>query len=179
MSAGSDRPLFLLDVDGVLNPFAATACPPGYTEHDLFAGEEPVRLCLAHGSWLRELAAQFELVWATAWGAEANRLLTPLLGLPELPFIAFSLSIPFNPREKLPAIITYAGHRPVVWIDDALHADDALQSEARAWAASRHPPTLLLGIDPAIGLTRATVDQALHWARRWPAVGPETPAGSA
>ena len=45
-------PPLLLDVDGVLNPFAAPACPPGYTEHDFFPDEEPVRLRPAHGPWL-------------------------------------------------------------------------------------------------------------------------------
>jgi hypothetical protein len=40
-----DRPVLLLDIDGVLNPFAAARCPAGYTEYDLFPGEEPVRLC--------------------------------------------------------------------------------------------------------------------------------------
>jgi hypothetical protein len=29
----TDGPLILLDLDGVLNPFAATTCPPGYPEH--------------------------------------------------------------------------------------------------------------------------------------------------
>jgi len=65
-------PLLLLDVDGVLNPFAAPACPPGYSEHDFFPGEEPVRVCAGHGSWLRELAARFQIVWATAWGTDAS-----------------------------------------------------------------------------------------------------------
>src|SRR5215468_9631031 len=60
----SRPPLLLLDVDGVLNPFAAPACPPGYTEHDFFPGEEQVRLCLAHGSWLQELGTRFQIVWA-------------------------------------------------------------------------------------------------------------------
>jgi hypothetical protein len=62
-----------------LNPFAASARPPGYTEHDFFPGEDPVRLCAAHGPWLQELATRFQIVWATAWGADANRLLTRLL----------------------------------------------------------------------------------------------------
>ncbi len=78
-------PLLLLDVDGVLNPFAAPACPPGYTEHEFFPGEDPVRLCAAHGPWPRELATRFQIVWATAWGDGANRLLAPLLQLPSLP----------------------------------------------------------------------------------------------
>jgi hypothetical protein len=56
-------PLLLLNVDGVLNPYSASACPPGYTEHKFFTGEEPVRLCAAHEPWLRELAARFELTF--------------------------------------------------------------------------------------------------------------------
>jgi hypothetical protein len=156
------RPLFLLDVDGVLNPFAALACPPGYTEHELFPGEEPIRLCAAHGRWLRELATGFELVWATAWGATANRLLAPLLGLPAMPVIAFP-PVLFHPRDKLPAIIRYARRRPLAW------ADDALAPEAHRWATRRRIPTLLLSVDPAEGLTRRVIDQSLHWAGNHPA----------
>lgn len=67
-------PLLLLDVDGVLNPYAAPACPPGYTEHGFFAGEEPIRVCAAHGPRLQELATRFEIVWATAWEADARAI---------------------------------------------------------------------------------------------------------
>jgi HAD domain in Swiss Army Knife RNA repair proteins len=155
MSAG--LPLFLLDVDGVLNPFAAPVCPPGYAEHTMFPGEGPVRICAGHGPWLRELATRFEIVWATAWETEANRYLAPLLGLADLPVIEFPPA-PFHPREKVPAVIAYAGHRPLIWVDDAL------QPEAHAWAAGRGVPTLLIDIDPAEGLTRPVIDQALRWA---------------
>jgi hypothetical protein len=150
-------PLLLLDVDGVLNPFAAPACPPGYIEHDLFPGKEPVRLCPAHGPWLQELAARFQIVWATGWGENANRLLAPLLRLPALPVISFP-QVPFDPHHKLPAIVTYAENRPLVWIDDMLESDEF------AWAASRPTPALLISIDPAEGLTRPVIDQALQWA---------------
>jgi hypothetical protein len=153
----SSLPLFLIDVDGVLNPFAAPACPPGYTEHALFPAEDPVRVCLAHGAWLRELAAQFELVWATAWGADANRLLAPLLSLPDLPVIRFPPP-PFHPGDKLPAIIDYAARRPLAWVDDE-HSP-----EARDWAARRQAPTFLISIDPAKGLNRSAIDESLYWA---------------
>ena len=96
-------------------------------------------------------------MWATAWGADANRLLAPLLQLPDVPVIAFP-PVPFRPRDKLPAIISYAGHRPLAWIDDAL------PPEAHAWAASGPVPTLLISIDPAEGLTRPVIDHALQWA---------------
>ncbi|MBV9445667.1 MAG: hypothetical protein JO345_07205 [Streptosporangiaceae bacterium] len=35
----SGLPLFLVDADGVLNPYAAPACPPGYIEYEFFPGE--------------------------------------------------------------------------------------------------------------------------------------------
>ena len=150
-------PLLLLDVDGVLNPHAAPCCPPGYTEHELFPGEEAVRVGAAHGRWLTELATRFQLAWATAWGAEANRLLAPLLEIPELPVIGFP-PVPFHPRDKLPAVARYAGGRPLAWVDDQLPA------ETRAWAAARRAPALLIEVDPADGLTRPVVDGCLRWA---------------
>jgi hypothetical protein len=55
-------------------------------------------------------------------------------------------------------IISYAGHRPLAWIDDAL------PPEAHAWAANRRIPTLLIDIDPAEGLTRSVIEQSLQWA---------------
>lgn len=155
-------PLFLLDVDGVLNPFAAPDIPPGYQEYEFFAGEEPVRLCTAHGPWLRELAVRFELVWATAWEDEANRLLAPLLTLPVLPVIGFPPT-PFGDLDKLPAVAAFADQRSLAWIDDAL------SPEAYEWAADRPVATLLLDADPAEGLTRSLIDHALRWADGLPA----------
>ncbi|MFG2087058.1 hypothetical protein [Spirillospora sp. NPDC048824] len=49
------RPLLLLDVDGVLNPFGSSRCPSGFAEHALFPGEEPVRINPGHGTWITEL----------------------------------------------------------------------------------------------------------------------------
>ena len=151
------RPLLLVDIDGVLNPYGAPGPPPGFVEYELFAGEEPVRVCVGHGDWLRELGSRFSLVWATAWGEEANRRLAPLLGLDPLPVIPFP-PLPFPPEGKLPAVSHYVGAQPLAWIDDAL------TPAAHTWAATRAVPTLLLDIDPAVGLTRAEVDQCLAWA---------------
>jgi hypothetical protein len=153
------RPALLLDVDGVLNPYGTAECPEGFTEYDLFPGEEPVRLCLAHGEWISELRHAFDVAWATAWNDKANRLLAPILGIAALPVVTMP-SPPFQPCDKLPPIVRFAEHRPAVWLDD-LHP-----AEAWTWAAARPEPTLLIPVAPAVGLTREAVEQALAWARQ-------------
>jgi hypothetical protein len=123
----------------------------------LFAGEEPVRVCAGHGAWLRELAAEFTLVWVTAWGEEANRRLAPLLDLPRLPIIPLP-PVPFPPGAKLPAVAEFAGQQPLVWLDDVVTA------KMRTWAATRGVLTLLIAVDPAVGFTREIVTRCLAWA---------------
>jgi hypothetical protein len=46
----------------------------------------------------------------------------------------------------------------VAWIDDSL--DDACE----AWAAERPGKTLLIGTNPAVGITDEHVDTLLSWA---------------
>ncbi|WP_433064727.1 hypothetical protein [Dactylosporangium sp. CS-033363] len=69
----STVPMLLLDLDGVLNPFGAAACPDGYQERVFFEGEEPGRYCPQHAAWIRELADAGELWWPTAWMAVGGR----------------------------------------------------------------------------------------------------------
>jgi hypothetical protein len=154
---GIERPLLFVDVDGVLNPYAALTCPDGYLEHHLFPGEEPVRLRTDHGPWFHELAAAFELVWGTGWNVADRRHLVELLALPEIGR-GLVMTGPFHPRDKVPAIAAVAAARPLAWIDDLL------EPEAWAWAAARAEPTLLVPVDPCAGLDRAHVDALLAWA---------------
>ncbi|MEV4708549.1 hypothetical protein [Actinoplanes sp. NPDC049316] len=152
------RPVMLLDVDGVLNPFGASTCPDGYLEHEFYPGEGPERYCPGHGAWIAELTAAGDVHWASAWGEDANTLLIPLLGIDPLPVVPFP-PLPFKPEDKVPAIAAAAGDRPAAWIDDN-HTD-----AGRRWAAGRAAPTLLVSIDSAIGWTRDDVDRVLAWAR--------------
>lgn len=154
------RPLLLLDVDGVLNPFAAPTCPPGYREHAFFPDDDPpVRLNDSHAHWMALLADRFDLAWATGWEDEANTYLAPFFNLPPLPVIRFP-PVPFAPAEKVPPIAAFAGDRPTAWVDDA-HTQ-----EAREWAGSRAARTLLAATDPARGLTEETMEVLLRWS--WP-----------
>jgi hypothetical protein len=153
------RPLLFVDIDGVLNPYAADQCPTGYIEHDLFpADEERVRICQEHGAWLHELSAVFELVWASSWSEEDRLVLGAVLDLPTFSGAVVLPSGEFEPREKVPAVATVAGDRALAWIDDLL------TPEAYAWAETRSAPTLLLPVDPSSGLMRDEVDELIHWA---------------
>ena len=159
------RPLLFVDVDGVLNPYAAATCPEGYVEHDVFPGEEPVRLCAGHGPWLHELAGAFELVWGTGWDEAGRRILVERLALPEIGR-GMLLTGPFHPRDKVPAIATLARGRALAWIDDLLGP------EAIEWAATRAWPTRLVPVDPERGLDRSHVELLLRWAATLAETGP-------
>jgi len=156
----SDRkPLLLVDIDGVLNPFVPEGepLPSGYVRHTV-AGQR-VLLRLDHGMWLRALAARFELVWVSTWEAEANTLVGPLIGAPpDLPYIRFSERTADGWTWKLPAVRRFAGDRPLAWLDDDPGPDVA------AWAATRGAPTLVVSPDPRAGWTEVEYRRLVAFA---------------
>ena len=151
------RPILLVDVDGVLNPWQAKDCPPGFGEYNFFPGER-VLLSPNHGELLLSLAQAYDLMWATAWEHRANRLICPVLSLPELPVIEFPLSGRDLYFRKLPAVIEAVGNRPCAWIDDEHRPDHY------TWAERRGVPTLIVDIDPAQGLTSDVAARLAEWA---------------
>lgn len=153
----SRRPLLFVDIDGVLNPYGPE-CPPGFAEHDLFPGEAPVRVCASHGGWLRELAIPYELVWGSWWDESGRALLATVL---DLPTFHGAVRVPngrSHPDWKVPGVAELAGARALAWLDDQFTPD------AGTWAERRAEPTLLIPVDPDLGLTRGHVDRLLEWA---------------
>jgi len=157
----TDRPLLLVDVDGVISLFGAgtdrDGCLPALVEgipHWLSRGAAPI---------LERLAEHFECVWCTGWEDRADGHLPHLLGVPRgWRHIAFSDRPEDAAHWKLRAIDAFAGpRRPLAWIDDA-HDD-----RCRAWAAARPGATLLVTTDPAVGMTAAHADELETWAG-WP-----------
>ena len=148
------KPILFLDVDGPLNPYAAKPHrrPPGYTTHRLNPltddgsrwtahNKHPLRVWLnpSHGPSL--LGLGFDLVWATTWEAEANELIGPRIGLPELPYVSFdrrraplpgmpdrtvldTLPGPGGTYFKTDQLVRWADGRPFVWVDDEITAVD-------------------------------------------------------
>jgi len=152
------RPLLLVDFDGVLNPFAAARCPTGFTEFGLdeFPGDEPVRLNPDHARWLRDLAPRYEMAWASACPEDLNLYCARLIRLAPMQRVPMPTP-PFDPDLKVGAVDAFVGHRAVAWLDDAFGA------AARVWARERRGPTLLVDVDPAIGLTLNHIDVLAAW----------------
>jgi hypothetical protein len=160
----SDRPLLLLDIDGVISVFGfdPTAPPPGRLR--LVDGLPHYLSDVAAGA-IRGLANDFELVWCSGWEERADEHLPVALGVPAgLPHLVFG-----RPRGapaqtparhwKLEAIDAFAGpNRALAWVDDAFDAS------CRAWATARPGPTRLLRTDPAVGITPGDADRLRDWA---------------
>lgn len=159
-----DRPLLLVDIDGVLSLFGFD---PAFPPAGRFITVDGIihLLSVEAGERLQELATEFELVWCSGWGEKADEHLPFALGLPAgLPHLSFDPQPGDGGRHwKLAAIDRFAGpERPLAWIDDA-HDESC-----RAWAAARPAPTLLVETEPATGLTPDHAATLRAWATQLP-----------
>ena len=168
-----ERPLLMVDVDGVISLFGGwtqggwghppTAAQDAATVDGAFHSIDgtPHFLSATAAAHLLDLAALFELVWASGWEERANEHLPYLLGLPAaLPFLRFSRRVGrTNAHWKLDAIDAYAGERPLAWVDDAL------DGACHEWASVRRAPTLLVQTEPTLGLTEREASRLAAWAR--------------
>jgi hypothetical protein len=147
-----------VDVDGVLSLFGFDHLDPPAGFPVLVDGT-PHWLSAEAGRHLSRLAGTFQCVWCTGWEERAEEHLPRLFGLPGgWDHLSFR-SAPAHGHWKLAAIDAHAGpDAAVAWIDDAHDA------ACREWAGERHGATLLVGTDPAVGLTRGHVAELEAWA---------------
>jgi hypothetical protein len=156
-----ERPLLLIDVDGVISLFGYDYTAPPAGRYQLVDGITHF-LSGTAGAHLRQLGQAFDLAWCTGWEEKANDYLPLALGLDgPLPHVVFDpVDRPTQAHWKLGGIDRHVEpSRPMAWIDDA-HDDGC-----RTWAAARPGPTLLVTTKPAVGLTEAEVAELLAWAR--------------
>ena len=156
----SKKPLLLVDVDGVISLFGFNPSRPPSGRWQTVDGVAHF-LSGTAGAHLRRLWEVYEPAWCTGWEEKADEYLPHALGLERrFPHLSFASAVPTVAGHwKLEAIDRYAGeNRALAWIDDA-H-----EERCHAWAAARPGPTLLIGTDPATGLTDAHVSRLLDWA---------------
>jgi hypothetical protein len=166
MTEPAALPLLFLDVDGTLIPVGGTPPHPDVIEDwDVWQSPENtnlVKLRPEHGR--RLLAMPCELWWATAWMEEANDVIAPRIGLPELPVV----DLPDWTEEaeaarlhwKTRTLVQVADGRPFIWIDDELTDVD------REWVRDHHPgPALLQKVDSEHGVTEADLTAVEEWLR--------------
>ena len=152
------RPLIFLDVDGPLIPFAPRPGNPHVTDD----GGNPLlnRLDPADGRALRALPG--DLVWATTWTHDANEVVGPRLGLPELPVVEWpdddASVTPYGLHWKTITLSRWADGRSFVWLDDEITDAD------RAWVAAHHPERALLHrVDAQVGLSERDFAALERW----------------
>jgi hypothetical protein len=154
----ADRPLLLVDVDGVVSLFGPdvdrTGCVPALVDGI------PHFLSPRAAALLVRLAPRFECVWCTGWEDRAGTHLPHLLDLPGgWRHLVFEDRPEVGGHWKLRTIDAFAGpDRALAWIDDG-HDE-----RCRAWAAARPGPTLLVTTEPAVGLAEAHADRLERFA---------------
>jgi hypothetical protein len=167
------------NVDGPLNPYDAgphrlaghtthrmkpdawIARPPG--KHRAYVRPPRVWLSPAHGPRLPALGELYDLVRATARGADANTCIAPVLGLPDPPVVDRPGPPGIGPDgtcRKTRHLVAHAGGRPFAWADDDL--DDLDRDRVRA---HHDGPALLRHVDPRPGLTDADFTALAAFAR--------------
>lgn len=167
----SNKPILLLDVDGVLNPFAAksTKRPEGFHTHRMrpkgWEVGKPLRVWLnpSHGPLLRSLG--YELVWATAWGNDANTWIGPHVGLPELEVIPLRMHVENSGSKlfwKTQQIASYMlkkhPGRDFLWVDDEVKDKDL------DYLRDFCPVNIeIVKVDPKTGLEKGDFDKIREW----------------
>ncbi|MEU2032817.1 HAD domain-containing protein [Nocardia amamiensis] len=165
MTDHTDRALLFLDVDGTLLPNRGTRLDAALVDWDEWQSNRNPRLPYldtAHGP--RLLALPCDLVWATAWMHDANKVIAPLLGLPPLPVADLPDAPEQDPIDtlhwKTAALVAAAAGRPFVWVDDEIADID------RAWVSMHHTGSALLHrVDSRIGLSDTDLTTVGGWLR--------------
>lgn len=174
------KPVLLVDVDGVLNPFMMGHNKwekRGFSRHNVTipASDDPttptyrVYLSAAHKTMLESLEDVCDVVWATTWNHLANGLLAPLLKLKQYPVLELDQAAPWLDRSlcwktsQIKAAFSpngaYAG-RSFAWLDDDTTKRDRAYFDG-LFGKNFHKLVL---VDPGQGLTSDQVDAVRTWA---------------
>ena len=195
MNNNSQRPLFLLDIDGVTNafdgwvfaedewmtrtfdkPYKRRVAPEGYRADNA----NGYNLLIPEGlpEWIAEIEdTGLDPVWATMWQKTATTHFAPAAGFGHdwdyIDFHSFHQSGAWRSAGMTGLGVggyKAPGIESVAGDTPAIWIDDDLQPANYDWADRRNAagiPTLLIQPDPRVGITREHVDQVLEFARQF------------
>ncbi len=160
----NQKPLLMLDIDGVLNFFGPMTSP---YHRETQISQYRIRLDRRHPLWLVDLEKGFDIVWATMWQDMAPGVFAPFFGWgEETDYIDFDKHAEPGARHigalKLPGIIHTAGDRPILWIDD-----DGGEKKVQQWAKARNRiiPTKVIVPNGDTGFTKMHLNECFAFAR--------------
>lgn len=188
------KPLLILGVDGVINAIGAHAHArdrrlDGYEQHWGYPNRDtwyqpwarhPLpwserRLLFVnpgHGRQLLDLPV--DLAWCSRWMENANEWISPLAGLPELPWVPRGTELGVRARgcgasPKFGDVLQYAGWtgnsfgRPFAWVDYAFSSGDWELCD-RIPASGLPARALLIETNPQYGLQPEHFERLAVWA---------------
>ena len=156
-----ERPIWLLDVDGVVNANGwarreVDFWPKESVKHELISVNQWQRyhIFVAEGliDFINEMHAsgKVEIVWATTWLDHANTHLAPAFGLPTLEVGARPIGMDDHYYKHRAARAGIAAGRRVIWTDDV-----EITAQMRQEFTESGLSHLLIAPDEVYGLTPA------------------------
>lgn len=165
-SGSPTTPIWLLDVDGVLNAVTLDvdrSAWPDWTTGTAQTSGRSYRITFSPDvmAGIRDLHDRglVEIRWLTTWSRDANADLRRLLGLPEFPVVGSPGGSAVWWKLPLAQEVAREG-RPLIWTDDELgYSPDALD-----WLNGLDQPALAIAPEPTVGLRREHLDRILAFA---------------
>lgn len=184
----TQKPLLLLDVDGVLNAFQParphTVRKLGGRTHNGVFTPYTVRFDNEIVEMIDALAEHFEIHWATMWNHKANTEIAAALGVDHSPVMVCNHFAGWDIAKdeerltdaeikrlwyaKTPLIPAYVADRPFAWVDD-----DHSGADLRYLNERLDQDFFLCQTDAYSGLTWRDVAELITWAST---LGAGTPA---
>lgn len=178
-----EKPVLLLDVDGVLNAFQPVR---PHTVRKADGGTNtfgnPITYTLHFDNEVVEmidaLAQHFEIHWATMWNTRANSVIAPMLGIDTVPVMSCNRDRGWDIAEaqglsgtkinrlwyaKTPLIPAYVGTRRFAWLDDDHSGADLSYLEGEC-----SQDFYLCQTDANTGITWRDVADLIGWATTEP-----------
>ena len=160
----------MLDIDCVINASHHAARPPGpdaypdVAEYLVSTDEGRKFIFWTSPTLIRELcdlheSSTVEIAWLTTWQHQAQRHVSPALGLPEFPVAADSRGrfSDYHWKQQAAEEALQLG-RPIIWIDDT-----EITGEAQAAYRKSSVPYLLVSPDSTLGLTRVHMAEVMEF----------------